>query len=139
MLQFLLDTDHVTLFDLGHPPLGARLKSQPADAVGVSAVSVEEYLRGRLAAVAAARDGPTRILHYGHLLTSVRLFQQFPLVPYDQGGENHFQHLRPLRLKVGTQDLKIAALALANNLVLLTRNRRDFGRIPGLRIDDWSV
>jgi tRNA(fMet)-specific endonuclease VapC len=35
--------------------------------------------------------------------------------------------------------LKIAAVALANNIVLLTRNRRDFSRIPGLRIDDWSV
>jgi tRNA(fMet)-specific endonuclease VapC len=44
-----------------------------------------------------------------------------------------------LRLKVGTQDLKIAAIALAYNIVLLTRNRRDFGRIPGLRIDDRSV
>jgi tRNA(fMet)-specific endonuclease VapC len=139
MLQFLLDTDHLTLFDLGHPQVGTRLSSQPPDTVGVSVVSVEEYLRGRLAAVAAARDGPRRILRYGHLLASVRLFQQFPLTPFDQASEDQYQHLCGLRPRIGTQDLKIAAVALANKLVLLTRNRRDFGRVPGLTLDDWSV
>jgi hypothetical protein len=44
-----------------------------------------------------------------------------------------------LRLRVGTQHLKIAAIALANHVTLLTRNRRDFARIPGLGVDDWSV
>lgn len=78
-------------------------------------------------------------MRYGLLLDSLDLLSQFSLVPYDQASENHFQHLRSLRLNVGIQDLKIAAVALANNVVLLTRNRRDFGRIPGLRIDDWSV
>lgn len=80
-----------------------------------------------------------RILQDQHLLESLNLLSQFHLVPYDQASETQFQQLRALRLKVGTQDLKIAAVALANNIVLLTRNRRDFGRIPGLRIDDWSV
>jgi tRNA(fMet)-specific endonuclease VapC len=92
-----------------------------------------------LAAVASARDGPTRIRRYALLLASVRLLNQFPLVPFDQAAENQFQQLLALRLRIGTQDLKIAAVARANNLVVVTRNRRDFGRVPGLRLDDWSV
>ena len=58
-----------------------------------------------------------------------------PRVPFDQASENHFQQLAALKLRVGSQDLKIAAVALANNLTLLTCNRRDFGRIPGLALD----
>ena len=80
-----------------------------------------------------------RVLHYGHLHSSVQLFCRSNLVPYDQAAEAQFQHLLGLRLRVGTQDLKIAAIALANNLTLLTRNRGDFGRVPGLALDDWSV
>ena len=139
MLRFLFDTDHLTLYHHRHPQLMHRMVLQPPDAVGVSAVTAEESLRGRLAALSQACNGFMRTLQYRHLLESLDLLSQFLLVPYDQGSENHFQHLRSLRLKVGTQDLKIAAIALANNVVLLTSNRRDFGRIPGLQLDDWSL
>lgn len=139
MLRFLFDTDHLTLYSYRHTQLMPRMAVQPPDAVGVSAVTVEETLRGRLAPLSQARNGFQRIVRYGLLLESLDLLSQFLLVPYDQSSENHFHQLRSLRLNVGTQDLKIAAIALANNVVLLTRNRRDFGRISGLQIDDWSL
>ncbi len=139
MLRFLFDTDHLTLYQHRHLQLMQRMVLQPPDAVGVSAVTAEESLRGRLTSLAQAQNGPRRIARYRLLLKSLDLLSQFSLVPYDQASENHMQHLRALRLNVGIQDLKIAAVALANNVVLLTRNRRDFGRIPGLQIDDWSV
>jgi tRNA(fMet)-specific endonuclease VapC len=139
MLRFLFDTDHLTLYQHRHPQLMHRIAVQPPDAVGVSAVTAEESMRGRLAALSQARNGFMHILQYWHLLESLNLLSQFLLVAYDQASENHFQHLRSLRLNVGSQDLKIAAIALVNNLILVTRNRCDFSRIPGLRIDDWSV
>jgi tRNA(fMet)-specific endonuclease VapC len=50
-----------------------------------------------------------------------------------------FQQLYALKLGVGKMDLRIAAVTLENGGIVVTRNRRDFHRVPGLRIVDWSV
>jgi tRNA(fMet)-specific endonuclease VapC len=92
-----------------------------------------------LGPLAKQTTGAVRVQAYALLVESVQLFHQFALVAYDARSEVQFQHLRALKLRIGTQDLKIAAIALANNLTVLTCNRRDFGRVPGLALDDWSV
>jgi tRNA(fMet)-specific endonuclease VapC len=139
MAQFLFDTDHLTLYDYGQPQVRQRHAAELPDAVGISAVTIQEYLRGRLAAVARHVSGPKHVQAFANLLTSLQLFQQFPQIAYDLRSENQFQQLRVLRLHVGTQDLKIAAVALVNNLTVLTRNRRDFAKVPGLILGDWSM
>ena len=73
------------------------------------------------------------------MIDTLGLLHQFPIVPFDLASENQFQTLLAMRHRVGRQDLKIAAIALANNLTVVTRNRRDFTRVPGLAIDDWSI
>ena len=50
-----------------------------------------------------------------------------------------FQLLHAQRIRIGTQDLRIAAIALANNCIVVTRNRRDFARVPDLTIEDWTI
>jgi tRNA(fMet)-specific endonuclease VapC len=137
MLRYLFDTDHLTFYQHGHPLVVRRLRSQPPKGVGISVVTVEEALRGRLAALARAGDGPARIRHYALLEELLLDFDQFSIVPYDQPAEDEFQPLRAIR--IGTQDRKIAAIALANQLTLVTANRRDFAQIPGLILEDWSV
>jgi tRNA(fMet)-specific endonuclease VapC len=139
MPQFLFDTDHLTLFERNHPPILQQLQLQPKNAVAVSAVTVEESLRGRLAALARCRNAQDRINSYGQLLATIQVFSRLPLISWEQASEAEFQRLRSMRVRVGTQDLKISAIALANNFTLLTRNRVDFSRIPGLKISDWSI
>jgi tRNA(fMet)-specific endonuclease VapC len=139
MLRFLLDTDHLTFYQHKHPSLMRQIAVQPAGALGISPVTIEETLRGRLAILARPLTGPAHIQAYNHLVAAVQMFHLFPIVAFDQACENQFQQLYASRLRVGTHDLKIAAVALANNLTVLTRNRRDFGRIPGVKLDDWSV
>lgn len=139
MLQYVLDTDHLTLFEHGHAALVARVTAEPVGTVGVTAVTVEEALRGRLAHLARARDVAERIRRYQQMLETVQMLQCFPVASFGQAAEDRFQQLVPLRLRIGTQDLKIAAVVLSRGLTLLTRNRSDFARVPGLNLDDWTI
>ena len=59
MPQYRLDTDHLTLYEHRHAPVTRRVTLHTG-AVGISVVTIEEALRGRLAALARAGDGPTR-------------------------------------------------------------------------------
>jgi len=139
MFRFLFDTDHLTLFDHVHQAVWRRFMQQPPGSVGLTAVTVEEHLRGRLAVLSRHQSGAQQVQAYTRLVESLQLFQQFPVVGFDAASEARFQHLRSLRLRVGSQDLRIAAIALRHQVTLLTRNRRDFGQVPGLVTDDWSV
>jgi hypothetical protein len=75
MLQFLLDTDHLTLLEYANPVVVQHVELQVQGAVGFPAVSVEESVRGRLNAVSQAKDGAARIARFELLLKSLKLFQ----------------------------------------------------------------
>jgi tRNA(fMet)-specific endonuclease VapC len=139
MPRYLLDTDHLTLLERGHPPLVGRLMGEPPDAVGTSVIAAEEALRGRLGYLARPLAGPARVRAYGLLLGTIRLLSALPILPFEDASEVEYQRLRAQWPRLGAQDLKIAAIALANGVTLLTRNQRDFGRIPGLALADWST
>jgi len=139
MLQFLFDTDHLTLYQYKHPPLMQRIALHPVDSVAICPINIEETMRGRLAPLARVLTGNKHVQAYAHLAASEEMFRLFPLVPFDAASESRYQHLRAARLRVGTLDLKIAAIALTNGLTVLTRNRSEFGRVAGLALEDWSV
>ena len=46
-----------------------------------------------------------------------------------------FNGFRKSGVKIGSMDLKMASIAVANNALFLTANRRDFEKVPGLRFD----
>lgn len=47
--------------------------------------------------------------------------------------------LEALGTPIGFNDLQIGAIALANNLILVTHNTREFSRVDGLRLEDWEL
>jgi tRNA(fMet)-specific endonuclease VapC len=139
MLQFVLDTDHLTLFEHGHAPVAKRVAAAPASTVGLTIVTAEEALRGRIASLARAKTGPERVRRYRHFAETLQLIFEFPVAPFDDPAEAVFDSLRRMRLQSGFQDLKIAAIVVSLGCTLVTRNQRDFSGIPGLRLDDWSL
>ncbi|BAU11916.1 hypothetical protein LEP3755_24400 [Leptolyngbya sp. NIES-3755] len=138
MTLYVLDTDHLSLYGRNHPVVVARLK-QVQTQLTTTAINVEEQMRGRLAQVAEAKDGTARSLAYDRLVETLLLLSEFRILPYNAASEERYQALKAQRLRVGTQDLRIASITLAHRGVLLTRNLQDFEKIPDLQIQNWSV
>ena len=138
MTWYLLDSDHVSLHQRRHPAVVHHLASVPPDHVFVTIVTVEEQLRGWLAVIRRASTPERLIAAYASLHRAVTYFVQVNLLDYREDAASHFAALRGQRMRIGTQDLRIAAMALAAGGTLITRNRRDFQQVPGLLLEDWS-
>jgi tRNA(fMet)-specific endonuclease VapC len=69
----------------------------------------------------------------------VENYRWIPLVDFDSATAVEFQRLKQSRLRIGTMDLKIAAITLARGATLLTRNRTDFEKVSGLIVQDWTA
>lgn len=69
----------------------------------------------------------------------------FPSSPSSRSSPNteraiaHYEQLDAMRLNVGKMDLKIAAIALEHGCIVVTRNERDFRRVPGLVVENWAA
>jgi tRNA(fMet)-specific endonuclease VapC len=138
MTAYLLDTDHFTLIERGDALVVSNLKKHRSEEIATSVVTVEESLRGRLAVLARAANGVDRVRSYREFQESMELIGRLQVLGYDESAERIYQSFRTLKPRIGSQDLKIASVALANSCVVITRNRRDFGRVPGLAVQDWS-
>ncbi len=140
--MILLDTDHVTMLKYPDGECGARLverlKARPPDqVVAISIITVEEQTRGWLAAIAKERQARRQVLGYRELARLFEYFRAFHIVLFDEPAAEQFDHLRAAKIRLGTMDLKIAAIALVNQALLLSANRRDFEQVPGLRVENW--
>ena len=139
MIRWLLDTDHTSLQERGHPILRQRLGAVPPETVAISAVTVEEALRGRLAVLARQLPGVLRVHAYQKLVETVLFFSTVPIVGFDAAAEEKFQELRSLGVRIGSRDLRIASIALVNELTVVTANWKDFKRVPGMILEDWTL
>ena len=66
-------------------------------------------------------------------------FSVMQLLSFDRKAAEVYDELNHQKLRVGSMDLRIAAIAIANQMTLLTQNTVDFERIPGLSIGDWLL
>lgn len=135
----ILDTDHISLHQRNHPAVTARLQAYPPTDLFVTIISFEEQIRGRLSFIRQARDAAAQVLGYFYLQETLRYYSVRQVLPYDDAAAAQFTALRPTLRSIGTQDLKIAAIALSTGATLVTRNTSDFGQVPGLTIEDWSI
>ncbi len=139
MTLYILDSDHLSLYQRGHSPLGQRLLKIPPAQIAITVISAEELIRGRLAQVRKAAKPQERIYSYHWLVRTLDFLYGFTVLDYDIRAEKQYQSLLERKIRVGTQDLKISAITLSQEATLITRNRQDFERVIGLQFEDWSV
>ncbi len=141
--MFILDTDHFTLLEWGSGAVGQqlheRIRALPEGEVVTTIITFEEQTRGWLAFQARARTLEQQVKAYRRLKRHLDSYLEIQVLEFSSEAAAEFERLQRLRLRVGTMDLKIAAIALAHQATVLTRNRKDFNRIPDLQVEDWSA
>ncbi|HJT78463.1 MAG TPA: type II toxin-antitoxin system VapC family toxin [Gemmataceae bacterium] len=137
--MILLDTDTFTLHHAGHLKVVERA-SKAAEASRLTIVTQVEALRGRQEAFIKAEDGERLLRAQRLLLSTVEHLARFPIVPFDDTAAAEFDRLRQVKglKKIGRNDLLIASIALANRAKRVTRNTKDFSKVPGLQIENWA-
>lgn len=138
--MIVLDTDHVTEYQKGTSAASQNLKRRirlESEPCATTIITVEEIMRGWMAAVRRINDPFQQIKPYGKLRQLFRFFATLDVLEWNEASVNEFQSLRDAGIRVGTMDLKIASICLVHGATLLTRNSSDFARIPGLRFEDW--
>ncbi len=138
--MILIDTDHVSVLTDSRHARHAHLVSRfeaTDEPVAIPVVSVEEQLRGWLAQIHRLRSVHDQIWPYARLVQFLLFLCQREILQRDERAADEFDRLRLRRIRIGTQDLKIASMALSRRATLLSANLRDFQRVPGLRVEDW--
>jgi len=135
----VVDTNHFS--ELDRNPQFAAAFEERRRACGVEAftsiVTVQEITRGWLALLNRVAPAREHVAAYARFQRSIEVLRDWDILPFDSEAAGIFENLRRQRLRIGTMDLKIAAICVAHDALLLTRNIADFEPIQGLKVENW--
>lgn len=129
---YMLDTDTCIYLRKRRPPgVEERFRQLHPGEVVISTITYGELYNGALKSREASAA----------LSNLQRLVELLPVMPVPATTGRHYGSIRSTLEKsgniIGGNDLWIAAHALELNLVLVTNNTREFGRIPQLKLENW--
>jgi tRNA(fMet)-specific endonuclease VapC len=132
MRQYMLDTD-ICIHVIKERPERLRQKfERHAEQISISGIVLAELLYG-------AEKSMHRI---ANLHTVANFAARLEIVPFGQDAAAHYGQIRSdleqRGVVVGAYDMLIAAHARSEGLIVVTRNRREFDRIAGLRVESWQ-
>lgn len=140
--MLVLDTNIMTVIQHASGPEYARLRARldaATEPVCTTVTSLEEQLRGRLSVCHRARTAEEYLAAVGYLRHTFEFYKERRILNFDARAAVHFARLKSAKVRVSTMDLRIAAIVLANDATLITRNLSDFRKVPGLRAEDWTA
>jgi len=133
-MRYLIDTNiWIVYLKQASTEVRTRLEQTSASEIAVCSVVWAELLHG-------ARKYENRDVREHKIELTL---DPFVCLPFDLPAARHYaiirDELESAGQPIGGNDLLIAAIALANNLTVVTNNSSEFGRVPGLSIEDWST
>ena len=142
-MTYLFDTDHISLVQResgeAYRTRVTHIAQQSATEVAFSIISIHEQVLGCHTYINRARRASDVIEGYDMLAQVLRDFSAVPILPFDAAAAVVFDDLVDQRVRIGRMDLRIASIALSRNMMVVIRNASDFSKVPGLRIEDWTV
>jgi tRNA(fMet)-specific endonuclease VapC len=142
-MMYLLDTDHLSILqrqtgeDYGN--LSGRMSDFSQADFAISVVTFHEQVIGIHSAMTNPRKPNALLKGYDRMQRLLRDCQTFPVMPFDHAAFVMFEQLQGNKVPVAPMDLRIASITLALDVTLLTRNQRDFIKVPGLKMEDWTI
>lgn len=131
--MYLLDTNAcIRILNNSSASLVTRLRQHMPEEIFLSSVVKAELIYGAHRSSRAADN--LRLLR--------RFFEPFTSLPFDDSCAGQYGSIRSELERAGTpigpNDLIIAATVMTHDLILVTNNVREFGRVAGLQIEDWE-
>jgi len=139
--MIVFDTDVLTAILLGNPALVERAAAIPVREQAVPVIVIEEIMRGRLNVIRQAEAGRANvnIAHAYELFEETFTdFRRIQVLSYTSQADALYQQWRQQGIRIAPHDLRIAATCVAHAGILISRNRLDFERVPGLRVEFWE-
>ena len=141
--MIILDTDCLSLLNreriLESSKLRQKLEQFPPHEIFTTIITFEEQIRGWLAFIAKAKTPEQQIYAYERLHQALEAYRNTTVLDFDENAAKVFQNLKSNKIRIGSMDLKIASIAIANKAILVSRNLKDFEQVPDLSVQDWTL
>ena len=135
-MAVLIDTSILIAYERGQLDVAARVAGRQAEEAFLSVISASELLHG----VHRASDPAIRARRLAFVEA---ILARFPVFDIDlETARTHaalWSSLAQRGEMIGVHDSWIAATCIARDLTLITGNVREFNRVAGLRVEDWST
>jgi tRNA(fMet)-specific endonuclease VapC len=137
--RYIFDTDIFSLYLQQNLAVVGAVVRHISDQVAVSIITVQEVWDGWEAVITRAKTPDQVAAAYSRLTDTLNELKNWSVVTFSTAAVIRYATLKKQKLNVGSNDLKIAAIAIETGATVVTRNRRDFTRIPGVVIEDWAL
>jgi len=141
MSRYILDTDCFSLWQRNDQMMVQRVEVN-GENLAVTIVTVEEVIRGWFNVInqaSAPSQADKLVWGYTRLWDTLDDFKNLNILKFDQNASTIYTGFHRQIRRIGTRDLRIAAIVLANNAILVRRNNRDFSQVPDLVQEDWTI